>query len=110
MCPLGRQFMREVDRRKFLLQGAGAAGSAWLLAACGGAQKSAAVTTAPKSRPPLSAESGNLSILEWGGYEAAGTKAQTAGLLAGTDYTKKYGAGGLTYTSIINDDQALQKA
>jgi spermidine/putrescine transport system substrate-binding protein len=51
-----------------------------------------------------------LSVLEWPGYEAHGTKAQTYGLLAGSQYTKKYGAGGITYTYIVNDDEALAKA
>jgi spermidine/putrescine transport system substrate-binding protein len=98
------------DRRKFLGGTAGAVGGAALLSACG----SPASTTTPSasvSRPPIASESGSLSILEWGGYEAAGTKAQTAGMtVAGLDYTKKYGANGLTYTYITNDDQGLQKA
>src|SRR5262249_43436285 len=69
-----------------------------------------APAVSPPPRPPLSAENGQLSILEWSGYEAKGTSAQTAGLDAGGDYTTKYGASGLTYSTIVNDDQALQKA
>ncbi|HVQ88913.1 MAG TPA: extracellular solute-binding protein, partial [Actinomycetes bacterium] len=66
--------------------------------------------TTGATHPPVSAESGKLSILEWGGYEAAGTKAQTYGLVGGTNYTDKYGANGISYTYIDNDDQALEKA
>ncbi len=98
------------DRRKFLGGTAGAVGGAALLAACG-SPASNTTPSASVSRPAVAAESGNLSILEWGGYEAAGTKAQTAGMtVAGADYTTKYGTSGLTYTYITNDDQGLQKA
>ncbi|HZQ49119.1 MAG TPA: hypothetical protein VFB69_02315 [Candidatus Dormibacteraeota bacterium] len=100
-----------IDRRTFLTGTAGVfglgIGGVALLDACG---SSSLAAVSPSPRPPLSAENGQLSILEWGGYEAAGTKAQTAGLKSGTNYTAKYGADGLTYTYIVNDDQALQKA
>jgi spermidine/putrescine transport system substrate-binding protein len=100
-----------IDRRTFLAGTAGVfglgIGAQALLEACG---TSSAASVSPSPRPPLSAESGQLSMLEWGGYEAAGTKAQQSGLEAGGDYTKKYGASGITYTYITNDDQALQKA
>ena len=50
-----------------------------------------------------------MSLLDWAGYEAAGTKAQTAGMtVAGSDYIKKYGPDSVTYTYIENDVQALQ--
>src|SRR5262249_48659704 len=78
------------------------------LDACGSSTPGANPT--PSKHPPLSKEPGNLSILEWGGYEAAGTKPQNLGLEAGTEYTYKFGTDGLTYTYITNDDQALQKA
>jgi spermidine/putrescine transport system substrate-binding protein len=61
-------------------------------------------------RPPIGQEPGKLSILEWGGYEAGGTPAQTSGLWAGTPYTQEFGKHGITYTYIINDDQSLAKA
>ena len=64
-----------------------------LLSACG---SSSTATASPTPRPPIGAENGNLSILDWGGYEAGGTKAQTNGLVAGTDYTTKYGTSGIT--------------
>jgi spermidine/putrescine transport system substrate-binding protein len=97
--------MQNLSRRDFLAT-AGALGGAALLGGCGSSSKE--VST--KARPPISKESGKLSILEWGGYEAAGTKAQKAGLYAGTSYTKRYGAGDISYTYIVNDDQSLQKA
>ena len=101
-----------IDRRTFLVGTAGAVGlgigAIEFLEACGSTSNAASVSPSP--RPPLSAETGQLSVLEWGGYEAGGTKAQTSGLAAGGDYTKKYGTDGITYTYIVNDDQALQKA
>ena len=52
-----------------------------------------------------------MSILEWAGYEAAGTKAQTSGMtVAGKSYTDTFGPNSVTYTYIVDDDQALQKA
>jgi spermidine/putrescine transport system substrate-binding protein len=99
---------RRIDRRQFLSVGAAILGGAVVLDACGssGTPSSGGAT----SHPPLSKEPGNLSILEWGGYEAAGTKAQTNGLEAGKIYTTKFGANSITYTYITNDDQALEKA
>jgi spermidine/putrescine transport system substrate-binding protein len=96
-----------IDRRQFLVGASGSLGLG-LLSACG--SSSSSPSPSASKRPKLSAEPGNLSILEWPGYEAAGTKAQTYGLLAGTDYTKKYGPSGITYTYIVNDDEALAKA
>ncbi|MDH4160306.1 MAG: extracellular solute-binding protein [Actinomycetota bacterium] len=96
------------SRRNFL-GGAALLGGATLLSSCG----SPSVEETPAagvSRPPLEQEPGQLSILEWGGYEAGGTKAQAYGLVAGTDYTDQYGGNSINYTYINNDDQALQKA
>jgi spermidine/putrescine transport system substrate-binding protein len=98
--------MQNLNRRDFLAA-AGALGGAVLLGGCG---SSDAPKAAAKTHPPIGKESGKLSILEWGGYEAGGTKAQKSGLFAGTDYTKQFGADGLSYTAIVNDDQSLQKA
>ena len=100
-----------VNRRTLLAGSAGLAGTG-LLAACGSPSAGTGASSSPSvSRPPVTAEPGNMSILEWGGYEAAGTKAQTAGMtVAGADYIKKYGPDSVTYTYIDDDDQALQKA
>jgi spermidine/putrescine transport system substrate-binding protein len=99
--------MQDRDRRNFLAA-AGMLGGSLLFAGCG--SSSSGSSTTPKSHPPISEEDGRLSILEWGGYEAAGTKAQKSGLYAGTDYTKEFGADKLAYTAIVNDDQSLQKS
>jgi spermidine/putrescine transport system substrate-binding protein len=96
--------MGEISRRDFLAGGV-ALGGAALLGGAGVASEALA-----SSHPPIGQESGHLSVLEWGGYEAGGTKAQTSGLLAGTDYTKAYGKNSITYTYIVNDDQSLAKA
>jgi len=95
-------------RRRFLASGATMLGGAVLLDACGSSGSGA--NPAPTKRPRIGKEPGTLSILEWGGYEAAGTKAQKSGLEAGKDYTAKFGTSGITYTYITNDDQALEKA
>ena len=100
---------RRIDRRQFLSFSAAILGGAVALDACGSSGTSSAGSAAT-THPPLSKEPGNLSILEWGGYEAAGTKAQTNGLDAGKTYTAKFGANSITYTYITNDDQALEKA
>jgi len=101
-----------VNRRTFLTGTAGLAAGAGLVSACGSPSAPSGSTSTPSvSRPPVTAEPGNMSILEWGGYEAAGTKAQTAGMtVAGASYIKQYGPDSVTYTYIDNDDQALQKA
>jgi spermidine/putrescine transport system substrate-binding protein len=96
--------MGEINRRDFLAAGAALGGAALL----GGTDLAA--EAAASSRPPISKESGHLSVLEWAGYEAGGTKAQTSGLWAGTPYTQAYGKNSITYTYIINDDQSLAKA
>lgn len=74
-----------MDRRQFLTAATGSLGLG-VLAACG--SSSPIPQTSVSKRPPIGAEPGTLSILEWAGYEAHGTKAQTYGLLAGSDYTK----------------------
>jgi Spermidine/putrescine-binding periplasmic protein len=96
-----------IDRRQFLTGSAGLIGLG-LLSAC--ASKTGISTSTPTTRPSIGAESGNLSILEWGGYEAKGTKAQKYPVLFGKEYTQKFGPAGITYSYIVNDDQALQKA
>src|SRR5205085_2813351 len=97
-----------MDRRQFLTGATGLI-ALGLLEACGSKSSPSAAPT-PSSRPSIGAENGNLSILEWGGYEAKGTKAQKYPVLFGSDYTKKYSPDGITYSYITNDDQALQKA
>ena len=62
---------RSLDRRDFL-KGAAGVGGAVILAGCGNSTSSGS-TASSTSRPPISQESGNLSILEWDGYQAAGT-------------------------------------
>jgi spermidine/putrescine transport system substrate-binding protein len=103
--------MTNLNRRDFLSTGA-ALGGAALLGACGssGSSSSGAQTTPVSKRPDISKEPGKLSILEWGGYEAGGTAAQTSGLWAGTDYTKEFGKHSVVYTYIVNDDQSLNKS
>jgi spermidine/putrescine transport system substrate-binding protein len=101
--------MRSLDRRDFLA-GAAGLGGAVLLGGCGSSSSSGSSSPSTTARPGVSKEPGNMAILEWAGYEAAGTKAQTYGMIAGKDYTKKFGGSGITYTYIVNDDQALEKA
>src|SRR3712207_4253510 len=98
-----------INRRGFL-QGAAAAGSALWLAGCGGGDEEGDAGAGSEARPPIGQEPGELKIAEWPGYEAGGTKAQTYGLLAGTSYTKKYGANTLSYTDLGNDDKILNQA
>ena len=98
--------MDAIDRRTFLA-GVAALGGGALLGARGASARTFAVMEA---RPPLASEPGTLSILEWPGFEASGTAAQTYGMLAGKDYTTAFGAKGLKYTSIVTDAQALAKA
>ncbi|HEY3766901.1 MAG TPA: substrate-binding domain-containing protein [Gaiellales bacterium] len=97
-----------MDRREFL-KGAAGLGGAVLLAGCGSSSSSGGGASTQAKRPGVGKEPGNLNILEWPGYEADGTKAQTYGMIAGKDYTKKFGTN-IAYTYITNDDQALQKA
>jgi spermidine/putrescine transport system substrate-binding protein len=103
--------MHQLNRRDFLAAGAGLGGAA-LLSACGSSSSSssAAKTTPLSKRPVIAKEPGKLSILEWGGYEAGGTAAQTSGMWAGTPYIKEFGKHSVVYTYIVNDDQSLSKA
>jgi spermidine/putrescine transport system substrate-binding protein len=101
--------MQNLSRRDFLAT-AGAVGGAVLLGGCGDSGNPSTPASTPKPQPAIGEESGKLSILEWGGYEAGGHKAQKSGLYAGTPYTKEFGSDGLAYTYIVNDNQSLQKA
>jgi spermidine/putrescine transport system substrate-binding protein len=100
--------MHKLDRGDFL-KAATVAGGAALLPACGSSSSSGS-TASSSAPPPLSSEPGKLSILEWGGYEAAGTPKQTYMTVPGKSYTKQYGPSSITYTYIVNDSEALQKA
>jgi spermidine/putrescine transport system substrate-binding protein len=102
--------MRDNLNRRSFLQAAGALGGAVLIGGCGSDEEEPSPEAAAESRPPIEEESGKLSILEWGGYEAGGHKAQKSGLESGTDYTKEFGAKGISYTYIVNDNQSLQKS
>jgi spermidine/putrescine transport system substrate-binding protein len=99
---------RTMDRGDFL-KSATMLGGAVLLSGCGSGSGSGSPASSVK-RPPINSEPGSLAILEWGGYEAAGTKAQKYWKIPGKAYTDKFGANGITYTYIVNDSQALQKA
>jgi spermidine/putrescine transport system substrate-binding protein len=99
--------MTAMDRRRFLA-GAASLGGAVLLGACGSSSGSGSPGSSA-ARPPKSKESGHLTVLEWDGYQAGGTKAQTGGMYAGTPYTKKYGGDSITYSLITNDSSALNK-
>ncbi|HEY3070113.1 MAG TPA: hypothetical protein VGJ34_07325, partial [Gaiellaceae bacterium] len=99
-----------MDRRKFLTTAA-AFGGGVILAGCGsGGSSTGAGGSKKKVHPPIAQEPGTMNILEWQGYEANGTEAQTYGMLAGKDYTTKFGTDGLKYTYIVNDTQAVNKA
>ena len=103
--------MESMDRRKFLAGAAAVGGGVLLGGPAAWARPYAARSfLVNEARPPLSKEPGTLAILEWQGYEAHGTKAQTYGMLAGEDYTAKFGANGLKYTYIVNDTEAINKA
>jgi spermidine/putrescine-binding protein len=103
--------MDAMDRKKFL-SGAAAIGGGVLLGGPAALARSipARSLVVNEPRPPLAKEPGSLAILEWPGYEAHGTKAQTYGMLAGKDYTQQFGAKGLKYTYIVNDTEAINKA
>jgi spermidine/putrescine-binding protein len=99
--------MQGINRREFLGKAAAVGGAV----AVGGWGSSVAAAATPRSaRPGISKEPGKLSILEWSGYEAGGTPAQTSGMWAGTPYTREFGKHSVVYSYITNDDQSLQKA
>jgi spermidine/putrescine transport system substrate-binding protein len=92
--------------------GAAGLGGAVLLGACGSSGSSGGNSpSSTTKRPPIGKEPGDLSILEWDGYQAFGTPTnkKAGALSAGEDYTKKYGADGITYSLIVNDSEALNK-
>ena len=101
-----------LDRRTFLA-GAASLGGAALLAGCGSSSGGGTGSGGGPSvsRPPIGSEPGKLSIYEWQGYEAAGTKAQEAyGMtVPGKSYVDKWGPDSLVYTAFPNDDTAVNK-
>jgi spermidine/putrescine transport system substrate-binding protein len=104
--------MKRFDRREFLLSSA-ALGGAIFLGGCGSSStkggSSSPATTAVSYPGSVESEPNRLLVSEWQGYEAGGTKAQTYGLEAGSAYTKRFGASGLTYADYGNDDKNLNK-
>jgi spermidine/putrescine transport system substrate-binding protein len=90
--------------------GAAGLGGAVLLGGCGSSSSTSSGSSSAK-RPGISKESGDMSILEWDGYQAFGTPTnkKAGGLSAGEEYTKKFGANGITYSLIVNDSEALNK-
>ena len=66
--------MRSMDRRGFLA-GTASLGAGVILSGCG--SSSSGGSSASASRPKIGQEPGNMVVLEWDGYQAAGTKAQT---------------------------------
>ncbi len=97
-----------LDRRTFLA-GAASLGGAALLGGCGSSSGGGSSPVSTVKRPPIGQEPGNLSIYEWQGYEAAGTKAQTYMKVPGKSYVDKYGPSSLTYTAFPSDDEAVNK-
>jgi spermidine/putrescine transport system substrate-binding protein len=96
-----------MNRQGFLRSAALAGGAVWMVG-CGGGSGSGG-TSAGSTHPPIGKEPSELKVFEWPGYEAAGTKAQTYGLTAGSAYTKKFGAESLVYADFGNDDKALNQ-
>ncbi len=102
--------MQSMDRRKFLLSAA-AVGGGVLLGGCGSdSGSSSSPGGGATTHAAIGSEPGTMNILEWQGYEANGTEAQTYGMLAGKSYTDDFGPDGLKYTYIVNDTQAVNKA
>lgn len=98
---IDRLFNRRISRRRLVQLGAVAAGTTFL-AACGGDDSSSSASSGS-----IEDEPGNLSVLEWAGYEypTYGGKGATGVL---QPYVDKYGKP--TYTFLTSDDQALGKA
>jgi len=102
--------MQSMDRRKFLLSAA-AVGGGVLLGGCGSdSGSSSSPGGGATTHAAIGSEPGTMNILEWQGYEANGTEAQTYGMLAGKSYTDDFGPDGPKYTYIVNDTQAVNKA
>jgi spermidine/putrescine transport system substrate-binding protein len=99
---------RRMDRRRFLASTA-AAGGTVLISACGGGSSSGGGGSSAPAHPPIGKEPGTLSVYEWQGYEAAGTKAQTYMKVPGKSYVDEFGASTLNYTAFQSDDAAVAK-
>ena len=100
---------RRMDRRRFLASTA-AAGGTVLISACGGGSSSGGGGgDSGAARPAIGKEPGNLSVYEWQGYEAAGTKAQTYMKVPGKSYVDEFGASTINYTAFQSDDAAVAK-
>lgn len=91
---------RRINRRRFVELGFVAAGTT-LLAACGGDE-----APAPSAVGSIEEESGNLSVLEWAGYEYPAYGGEGAGGVL-QPYVDAYGVP--KYTFLTSDDQALGK-
>jgi spermidine/putrescine-binding protein len=101
---------RRMDRRRFLASTA-AAGGTVLISACGGGSSSGGGGGGGSSaaHPAIGKEPGSLSVYEWQGYEAAGTKAQTYMKVPGKSYVDEFGATSINYTAFQSDDAAVAK-
>lgn len=95
-----RLLNRPISRRRLIQLGAVAAGTSFL-AACGSDESSGAAAGS------IEDEAGNLTVLEWAGYEypTYGGKGAKGVLQPYVDSYKKP-----TYTFLTSDDQALGKA
>jgi len=100
---------RRMDRRRFLASTA-AAGGTVLISACGGGSSSGGGGgDSGAARPAIGQEPGKISVYEWQGYEAAGTKAQTYMKVPGKSYVDEFGASTINYTAFQSDDAAVAK-
>jgi len=98
-----------MDRRRFLASTA-AAGGTVLISACGGGSSSGGGGgDSGAARPAIGKEPGKISVYEWQGYEAAGTKAQTYMKVPGKSYVDEFGASTINYTAFQSDDAAVAK-
>jgi len=98
-----------MDRRRFLASTAVAGGTV-LISACGGGSSSGGGGgDTGAARPAIGKEPGSLSVYEWQGYEAAGTKAQTYMKVPGKSYVDAFGASTINYTAFQSDDAAVAK-
>src|SRR4029079_16336760 len=99
-----------MDRRSFLM-GAAGLGGAVLLGGCGSSNSGGSPAASSVKRPSIAKEPGNLSILEWDGYQAFGTPTnkKAGGLSAGEEHTQKVGAHGIPHSLIVHHSEALNK-